>query len=187
MFSVFHNEEGEFKFRTLLLNGEKDIFTVKALATMGWAVADVKVHLYSSPKLLVFTQWMNDRQKFNLLRVDPISYDLQKVVRTKAHIKKVLVLDTDADALNYYTQAEIDSFAAIKVILDQWNIDNPNPDNDTINPDFGVIVSPDYKFKDQAVAESFEIVDSIAGTLVDVPARIILEDAAIAANKKQLD
>ena len=186
MYSVFHLEEGEFKFRAVLLNNKKDIFATKAIAAWGWEIADIKVHLYESDKILEFKQWMNDKNPRHQLVVDPVTFSLQRVTKTVSHKIQTPIAFDAVDALDYYSQSEIDSASAIQVIIDQWRIDNPAPDENTPDPDLGANVQPDLQFEESIKEESLEIHDSIAGVLVDINARIAEEQNAVAIGKKEL-
>lgn len=186
MFSVFHKENGESKFKTILLNGEKDIFVKNSLISMGWVKEDIVSYFYSSDKMIDFKNWLNDENKINELRVDPVSFDLQKIIKTKQKVIKQEISFEDVKALTFYTQQEIDDFLENEAIDAQWILDNPNVDENTLPPVY-LKDWPIHQFKDVVVPESFEILDTIEGVLVDVSARIILEDAAIAAKKNKLD
>ena len=186
MYSVFHLEEGEMTFRAILLNNKKDIFAEKAIAAWGWNIADIKVHSYESDDILKYKQWMNDSDVRHTLTVDPVSFALQRVTRTPSY-KTQTPIAFDADnALDYYSQSEIDNAIAIQAIIDQWRIDNPTPDVNTPDPDFGANIQPDLRFEAGVKEESFEVHESIAGTLVDIQDRIAQEAQAVLLGKTEL-
>jgi hypothetical protein len=182
MFSVFVNLGGEQHYRGLVSNGEKDIFVKSVLENFGFDAADVVAHLYTDPKLAIFLAWGNDTQKSHRLYVDPVTYELQKIlVYNYESTEKRYIEFTDevVDPLDYYTQQEIDDHAHNTAVNAQWVIDNPAPDENSPLPDYLGVEWPTPKMAETIKEEKFHVIDSIAGTLIDVPARVIAEQDAL--------
>lgn len=182
MFSVFVNLYGKQYYRGLVSNGEKDIFVKSVLENFGFDPADVVSHLFTDPKVALFKAWGNDQEKSHRLYVDPVTYELQKILvyNYEYTVKRYIQFnDTLVDPLDYYTQQEIDDQAHNVAVNEQWVIDNPAPDENSPLPDYLGVAWPTPKMVDTVEEEKFHVLDSIVGTLVDVPARVIAEQSAL--------
>lgn len=187
MFSVLLLEEGEYVFKGFCKNSPSDIFAKTASEKLGWDVPNIKLYSYSDAKLVEFIAWLSDGDRNKTLYVNPINGNLEKITQILSkYVEKKVVSPSDVDASNYYTAQELADYASNLDVDTAWNIANPDPQPGVTGPDYAGVVSPSSKIVEITHEAIYTVEDTIVGTLVDIPARIIAEQAALDAGLTQL-
>ena len=196
MFAIFYKDteigETEHRFRSLMINKLTDIFVINSLNAMGWDKTNIKAYYYpASEAYLKFHQNPDENAQ---VWVNPDTFELEKIYVTKKAVKEFILMDyTHAEASNYYSQAAIDDWTHNALILEEWLTDNSDGNGGIIanpvppEPDYNGVAWPFLKtFEVETEPEEYEIISSIPGQLIDIDARIALEEQAIADGKKNL-
>lgn len=174
MFSVFHKEDGQFKFRGVLANKKDDVFVAGSLKTMGWNKADVKLYCYDDvPECEEFFKHFASRDKKEVLfAYEDGKLEMCKVTVEKAETYGNVSYDNPA-AIDIYTPEQITQLQENKEAIDTYIAANPEATEipDGIKPHaieeyVGIYVSQ---------KEQREVIKTIQGILVDIDAKIATE------------
>lgn len=192
MFSVFYkdtlNGETEFKFKSCQLNKAGDSFFSKSLENLHWDVADCKVYEYSDEsKYFIFMRWNDDHDPDHKIFVDGADGILHRITLTKR--QKVFENSSlpfeHPDAATTYTAQENNEYAANVAHWAAWLIHGEYNSEAAQEDQYSLMVAsthgdfatawPAMQQVDYLCAREFTSHDSIAGSIVDIDAKVAAE------------
>lgn len=176
MFSIYHKENGVFKFRGIMLNRKSDKFVNGGLMSLKWNAVDVKLFSYEDNlKFHDFLKhYLSPKKDEVLYAKEDGTLEMCKI--TKEFFEYYGTVEIDSPyVLDYYTQDEVDH----KIANEQARIDFHTleanaglefPIGDLPFPEVEEYIGMVVKQKEER-----EIIDSIMGVAVDIDAKIAEE------------
>lgn len=179
MYSVYHLEDGSYKFKGILANKKDDVFVGGSLKTLGWLEADVKLFMYDDlPECEEFFRHYGSINKDEVLfAYEDGTLEMCKVTKEKTtHYGSV---DWNSPyILDYYTQEEIDDHFENEAVIQAYYATEEN-----IGTDFDLSTLPKVEveqYEGEVVTQKQErqVLKTINGELVDLAVVIASEEPA---------
>jgi hypothetical protein len=178
MLSIYHLEDGEYKFRGILAHNLKDeVVFSKAIANMKWKPEDVKVFCYDDDeKHDEFVAHYSSKNEDEILFAHADGQlDMCKITKRKEFYWGNVQLDNPY-VLDYYTQEQIDKLTENSAAAVAFFEQNPEHEGDLPEGTFPHVIDfEEYMGEVITQKQETEVLKSIIGVEVDVMAKIAEE------------